>query len=270
MEMINQPEPVFSYTIPYYTSLEGETDELFISVKTYEIYLEALKSDNVIIIYGTLHPIAKDYGEVTTTLFDRNQAIIIIGTKDLEEYTNELLDIAVAQELEKVLLTNKEHFFRFLYSKDTPNTVQIFIDDLQQTLEEIHIAKRLKKIGYRITEREDLLANDILENAVQWSAIRDISPYENEHGLFLLTKLLFLAYVEEKLFQKYKNKLQPHYPRLFIEFDKLFKETRKLNLSTPKGRERALVKIFTKLGYLKYVKKIAIREVELFELSIKM
>jgi hypothetical protein len=266
--LINQPQPVYSFTIPYYTTPEGETDELFISEKTYEKYLQVLKIEKVFIISGTLHPISSDYGEVTATLFDEEKTIIVIGTKDLEEYTNELLDIAIAQELEKILLMNKEDFIRFLYSEDTPDTIQIFIDDMQQTLEEVHIAKRLKKEGYRITDREELLATDILTHAVEWSAIRELSPYENEHGLFLLTKLFFLSYVEEKLFQQYKTQLQRHYPLLFIELEKLLQETKKLNLSTQKGRERALVKVFTKLNHLKYVKKVAIGEIEKFDLQM--
>ncbi|QOY33821.1 hypothetical protein AWH56_013745 [Anaerobacillus isosaccharinicus] len=267
--MINQPDPVYSYTIPYYTSMEGETSELFVSEKTYEKYLEALTKEKLVIINGTLHPISQEYGEVTTTLFDIEKAIIVIGTKDHHEYTNELLDIAIAQELEKIILLEKEHFFRFLYGEDTPNTIQMFIDDLQQTLEEIHIAKRLKKEGYRISQREELLAADILENAVQWSAIRDVSPYENEHGLFLLTKLFFLSHVEETLFQQYKKQLQSHYPLLFVELEKLLKETKKLNLSTLKGREKALVKAFTKLRYLNYVKKVSIKEIGSFCLRMK-
>lgn len=268
--MINQPDPVYSYTIPYYTSTEGETNELFVSEKTYEKYLEALKKEKLLIIKGTLHPISEEYGEVTTTLFDEEKALIVIGTKDHDEYTNELLDIAIAQELEKVLLLEKEHFFRFLYGENTPDTIQMFIDDLQQTLEEIHIAKRLKKEGYRISQREELLAADILENAVQWSAIRDVSPYENEHGLFLLTKLFFLSNVEETLFQHYKKQLQPHYPLLFVEIEKLLKETKKLNLSTLKGRERALIKTFTKLRYLNYVKKVSIKEIDSFYLPMNV
>jgi hypothetical protein len=268
-EMINQPEPVYSYTIPYYISHEGETDELFVSEKTYGKFLQSLETEKVLLISGTLHPISKEYGEVTTTLFDQDKATIVIGTKDYEEYTNELLDIAIAQELEKVILTDKENFSRFLYDEDTPDMTQMFIDDIQQTLEEIHIAKRLKKEGYRITAREQLLATDILANPVQWSAIRDLSPYENEHGLFLLTKLFFLAHVEEPLFQQYKKQLQPHYPLLFVELEKLLKETKKLNLSTLKGREKALVKTFTKLGYLNYVKKVSIKEIELFQLTLE-
>ena len=267
--MLNQPEPVFSFTIPYYISKNEETDELFVSEKTYEKYLEAVKKETIIIINGDLHPISNDYGDVTTTLFDKEKAIIVIGRKDLEEYTNELLDIAIAQELEKILLIEKDRFFRFLYSEDTPDTVQIFIDDMQQTLEEIHIAKRLKKDGYRISEREQLLATDILKNAVQWSAIRDLSPYENEHALFLLTKLFFLSYIEEQLCKQYKKQLQPHYPLLFIEVEKLLKESQKLNLSTMKGREKTLVKIYTKLNYIKYVKKVAIEDIPKFDLPVK-
>ncbi|OIJ09267.1 hypothetical protein BKP35_17175 [Anaerobacillus arseniciselenatis] len=268
--MLNQPEPVFSFTIPYYISEHGETDELFVSEKTYEKYLETLKQENVIIINGNLHPISSDYGEVTTTLFDQEKAVIVIGTKDLEEYTNELLDIAIAQELEKILLIEKQKFYRFLYNEKTPETVQIFIDDFQQTVEEIHIAKRLKKDGYRITEREQLLANDIFKNAMHWSTLRNLMPYENEHALFLLTKLFYLSYIEENLFQQYKKQLQTHYPLLFIEVEKLIKETQKLNFSTMKGREKALTKVFTKLNYLKYVKKVGIEQIGKFNFPVNM
>ncbi|MCT8137292.1 hypothetical protein H1D32_05755 [Anaerobacillus sp. CMMVII] len=68
-------------------------------------------------ISGTLHPISIDFGEITTTLFDKEKATIIIGTKDLIEYTYELLDIAIAQELEKILLLEKKNFFRFYTAK---------------------------------------------------------------------------------------------------------------------------------------------------------
>jgi hypothetical protein len=264
--MINQPEPVFSYTIPYYTSIEGEIDELFVSEKTYEKYLQTVKRDKVILIHGLLHPISSDYGEVITTLLDNSKAIIVVGIKDLEEYTSELLDISIAQELEKILYVNKQEFFRYLYIEDTPDQIKTFIDDIQQTFEEIHIAKRLIKEGYRIHAREDLLAKELLMNAVQFSAIRTLPPYESEHAIFLLSKLIYLSYVDQELFKSYKNQLQPHYPKLFIEADHLLKLIKKINLSTASGREKALVKIFDNLSYTKYVKKITINEIEEFQL----
>lgn len=265
--MINQPEPVFSFTIPFYCSLEGETNELFVSEKTYEKYLNVLqKEKNVMIISGLLHPISQQYGDVTTSLFDLEKVVIIIGIKDLEEYTNELLDISIAQELEKINLLDKQNYFRFLYHENTPELAQIFIDDIQQTLEEIHISKRLIKEGYRITDREQQISLDILQNAVQWSAIKNVSPYENEHGLFLLCKLYFLSYVEKDLFQQYKKQLQRHYPLLFIEVEKLLKLTKKINLTTIKGREKALVKILNSNNYMNYTSKIHIEKIERFTL----
>ncbi len=266
--MINQAQPVYNYTIPYYTSSNGETDELFVSEKTYENYLFAAKNEKVIIIKGPLHPISSKYGAVTSTLFDLEKTIVVIGTQDLQEYTNELLDITIAQELEKVLLIEKTQFFRFLYHQNTPENIQTFIDDIQQTLEEIQIAKRLQKTGYRIIEREEFFANEIFENAVQWRAFRNVSPYENEHTIFLVIKLFFLAYVANNLFQQYKKQLHHHYPQLFVEVEKLLHLTKKLNLSTFKGRERALVKIFTKLNYIKYIKKVTLKEIDLFQLKI--
>lgn len=262
--MINQPEPVFSFTIPYYSSSNGETNELFISEKTYAKYLKVVKNNNVFFIHGEIHPISKDYGDVTTTLFDPQKAIIIIGKKDLEEYTTELLDLAIAQELEKVLQTNKNDFFRFLYGYETPDHTQTFIDDIQQTIEEIHIAKRLIKEGYRIHEREALLAQDILSNASQFQAIKPFSPFENEHGIFLVTKLIFLSYIDEDLYHQFKKQL--HYPRLFTELEKLLQTIKKINLSTTKGREKALMKIFDALKYTKYIKKITITDIQEFKL----
>lgn len=266
--MINQPEPVYSFTIPYYTTPSGDMDELFVSEKTYDKYLITMKKGNTIIIHGSLHPLSSDYGDVTTTLFDQKKAIVVIGAMDLKEYTNELLDIAIAQELEKVLLLNKEDFFHFLYSDATPDTVQIFIDDIQQTLTEIHIAKRLKKENYRIYEREAMLAKEILANAFHFDAIRSISPYENEHALFILTKMIYLAYVDEGLFQQYKKQLKPHYPELLVEVQQLLKTIKKLNLSTTKGRERALIKIFKTLKYEKYLRMVTINDIRVFSLEI--
>ncbi|RXI98623.1 hypothetical protein DS745_20115 [Anaerobacillus alkaliphilus] len=267
--MINQPEPVYSYTIPYYTSSQGDTDEVFVSEKTYAKYLEALKKEQLFIIFGALHPISKEYGDVTTTLVDKEKTIIIIGITDLEEFTSELLDIAIAQELEKVLLMDKEQFIRFLYKEDVEDTIKIFVDDMQQTLEEIHISKRLKKEGYRISEREHLVATDIFENAVQWSSLRTVSPYENEHALFLLTKLYYLAHIDEELLRQYKNHFHKHYPRLLREAENLLHLTKKLNISTQKGREKALTKIFTKLNYLQHVRKMSINELSPFSLAIR-
>jgi hypothetical protein len=266
--MINQPEPVYSFTIPYYTTPNGDTDEIFVSEKTYEKYLMTMKKENTVFIHGLLHPLSSDYGDVTTTLFDQKKAIVVIGTLDLKEYTNELLDIAIAQELEKVLLLNKDEFFHFLYSDATPDTIQIFIDDIQQTLTEIHIAKRLKKENYRIYEREALLAKELLASAFHFDAIRGVSPYENEHALYILTKMIYLAYVDDGLFQQYKKKLKPHYPALLNEVQLLLKMIKKLNLSTTKGRERALMKIFKTLKYEKYLKKIDINDIRAFSLEI--
>lgn len=266
--MINQPDPVYSYTIPYYTSLDGETNELFVSEKTYDKYLQAIKNESLFIIHGMLHPIDSEYGEVTSTLVDKDKSLLIIGTKDFEEYTNELLDIAIAQELEKIVLLEKESFFRFLYQENTPETSKIFIDDLQQTLEEIYIAKRLINQGYRIYEREQLITKDILATASKWSTIKTISPFKNEHSLFLLTKLLFLLYVEETLFSQCKKEIQPYYPLLFVELENVAKLLRKNNLSTMKGRQKALLKIFSKLGYSKFVKKVSIHELGILPLAI--
>lgn len=267
--MINQPDPVYSFTIPYFTTPSGDTDELFVSEKTYEKYLMTMEKENtVIIIHGLLHPLSSEYGDVTTTLFDQKKAIVVIGTMDLKEYTNELLDIAIAQELEKILLLKKEEFFHFLYNDATPDTIQIFIDDIQQTLTEIHIAKRLKKENYRIYEREALLAKELLANAFHFDAIRSVSPYENEHALYILTKMIYLAYVDEGLFQQYKKQFKPHYPQLLVEVQLLLKTIKKLNLSTTKGRERALGKIFKTLKYEKYLKKVDINDIRAFSLEI--
>ncbi len=266
--MINQPEPVYSFTIPYFTTTDGDTDELFVSEKTYEKYLRVLKKESLVIVLGTLHPISKEYGDVTTILVDKEKTIIIIGVQDLSEYTSELLDIAIAQELEKALLMDKESFTRFLYREDISDQMKTFVDDIQQTLEEIHIAKRLKKEGYRIKDREKLVASDIFENAVQWSVLRTMSPYENEHALFLLTKLLFLAHVEPELFREYKSHFQSQYPRLLREVDHLLKLIKKINISTQKGREKALIKVFTELNYLHSLKKISINSLDTLPLPV--
>ncbi|OIJ12464.1 hypothetical protein BKP37_13580 [Anaerobacillus alkalilacustris] len=268
--MINQPEPVFSFTIPYYTSSNGETDELFVSEKTYEKYLLAVTKTKVIVIHGTQHPISSIYGEVTTTLFDNKKSIIVIGTKDLDEYTSELIDIAIAQELEKIVLMDRNEFFRFLYDEATPDPIKIFIDDFQQTVEEIHITKRLKKEGYRIHEREALLAEDILANAIHFTELRNMSPLENEHGVFLLTKLIYLHYSDRSLYQQYKIRLQPNYQRLFIEAEKLLSVIQKMNLSTAKGRERAIDKVFQYLNYKKHVKKITLNNIEEFHVHLRV
>lgn len=267
--MINQPEPVFSFTIPYYTSNNGETDELFVSEKTYVKYLQSMEKLKMNVITGSLHPVSPAYGEVTTTLFDEEKALVIIGTKDQEEYTNELLDISIAQELEKIILYDPNEFFRFLYSSDTPELIQTFIDDIQQTLEEIPLAKRLKKAGYRIGEREQQIAKEIFVNAPRFSKVRHISPYENEQALFLLSKLIFLANVEEKLFSEYKKEVKKYYPLLFSEVDQLLNACKKINLSTAKGRERALTKIFSNLKLTSYIKKINIGDVKKFRSIIE-
>lgn len=266
--MINQPEAVYSFTIPYFTSELGETNELFVSELTYEKYLKAQKKEKTMILFGTLHPLDKHLGEVTSTLIDSEKSIIIIGTKDFAEYTAELLDIAIAQELEKILSTNKQDFFRFLYSENTPELIQLFVDDIQQTIEEIPITKQLIKEGYRVLKRELLLANEILEKPFQYEAIKKLSPYENEHGIFLINKLLFLAYINKELFQTYKQQLFPHYPQLLREVDGLLKTIKKENLSHLKGREKALEKIFAALKMKRYLKKIKLTDIDSFQLNV--
>lgn len=264
--MLEQVEAKYSYTIPYYTNKFRETSEIFVSEKTYETYLTISNTQPFIVIDGSLHPISTELGEVTTTLFDPQKAIIIIGKTDLDEYTNEILDITVAAELEKVKLFNKHSFTHFIYSDKTPELMMQFIDDIQQTLQDIHISKRLISKGYRIHERENEFAKDYLLNAIHFKSIRDISPYQNKEALYLITKLIYLTYVDSDVFLTYKKQLKPNYPALFLEVDKLLKLIQKVNFSHDKGREKALIKIFKHQKLNSYVKKITIKDINEFKI----
>ena len=264
--MLNQHEAVFSYTIPYIATSDFEMDELFVSEKTYEKFLHATKKMPVHLLSGQLHPIAASYGAVTTSLFDTEKAIIIIGIDDLNEYTSELIDITVAAELEKVIQHERDDFYRYLYAETTEDYIKTFIDDAQQTIAEIPIAKRLIKQGYRINKREQLIAKDLLANSYHFKSIRHVSPLQNEQALFLLFKIVYLYFVDEPLFSQYKNELQRYYPSLILHVVTIIKLIKKINISTAKGQQRALNKIFNHYKYEPLVKKIMIDEVEVFRL----
>lgn len=263
--MLEQIDAKYSYTIPYYTTKSLETSELFVSEPTYETFLSLSNKHPFIIIDGSLHPISYELGNITTTLFDEDKAIITVGTLDLEEYTNELLDITLASELEKVALFNKDSFFYYMYGNNTPELKVQFIDDFQQVLLNIHVSKRLISKGYRIHERELEFSKDYLLNAFHFKSIRSQSPYDNGEALFLVTKLIYLSYIDKEVFSIYKSALYQYYPLLFIEVEKILKMLRKMNFSTDNGREKAFLKVIKEINYLPYVKRIEINDIKKFE-----
>ncbi|MBU8905250.1 hypothetical protein [Desertibacillus haloalkaliphilus] len=266
--MLNQPQAVFSYTIPYFISNDGESIELFVSEKTYEKYLQVQSAFKMTIISGDIHPLGRDLGLVTTTLFDADQAILIIGTKDIADYSNELLDISIATELERILQFDPNRFFHYLYSDQTPEHIQMFIDDIQQTLEDIAISKRLAKAGYRIDQREEEMMESIVANADAFHYLKKEDPIENKDAQYVLMKLFFVYHFDKTLYKSYKQKLHGIYPRLFIEHEQLQKQIQKFNLSTEKGQARALDKLFQTLGYQRFVQKITVADVPKWELPV--
>ncbi|MGO4890075.1 hypothetical protein ACJ2A9_20200 [Anaerobacillus sp. MEB173] len=264
--MLNQPQPVFSYTIPYYVTNYGESLELFISEKTYESFLQAQAKLPITIISGNLHPIAATYGEATSTLFDSHRAIIIAGTKDIKEYSNEIMDMAIATELERIHLFDREKFKRYLYLHQTPELIKVFIDDLQQTLEDIVIGKRLIRKSYRIIQREAEIMNDILKTPTTLPSLKKVSPYNHELGLYLLNKMFYLYHVDETNYKKYKALLQPYYGRLFVELEQLLKTTKKMKFTSPQHRQKIAEKIFKNLEYDQYVTAVHLNAIANWEL----
>lgn len=268
--MLEQVDAKYSYTIPYYTSKSRETSELFISEQTYETFLSLTNQFPFMFIDGSLHPFSEKLGEITTTLFDKDKALIIVGTLDLEEYTNEILDMTLASELEKIAVFQKETFFYYIYANNTPELKSQFIDDFQQMLLNVYVTKRLITKGYRIHERELQFSKDYLQNAFHFKSIRTQSPFENREALFLVTKLVYLSYVDQDVFTKYKKALYPNYPLLFIEVEKLIKLISKINLSNDKGRQKAFSKVMKYLNYFQYVKKITLNNIEPFKIFGEM
>lgn len=264
--MLNQPQPVFSYTIPYYTSENGESNELFVSEPTYESFLKAQKKMPLYVISGSLHPVSEEYGQVTSTLFDKQQSIIVIGTKDIAEYTNEIMDINIAGEIERILLFEEETFIRYLYDEQTPEYIQIFIDDIQQALDDIAIGKQLIKKKYRIILREEEIMEEVVNHAQQLEKLKKIDPYKRTESLFLLNKLFCLYHLDRSLYKKYKQKLHPHCPRLFTEHEILQKAIKKVNLSTNTGRQKAAEKIFKELKYDQYIRTVTLSEIPVWKL----
>ncbi|WP_096202632.1 hypothetical protein [Bacillus sp. FJAT-45350] len=264
--MLNQPQPVFSYTIPYYISEIGESIEMFVSEKTYELYLASQKNYPLVIISGSLHPFGEEFGGTTTTLFDKEKAILCIGLLDLQQLSNELIDIAIATELEKIATFKQEEFLYMLYTEDTPEYVQTFIDDLQHTITSIPIAKRLEKKGYRILEREEVVMKDLAANELALKELRTNEPLKNSTGLFLLDRLLFIYQLDKKRYQIWKNQLKNYWPEVFIQLEELQQEIKKMNLSTYKGQRRAINKLIKKVGYDLYTKEVDLKEIEKWEL----
>ncbi|WP_026671676.1 hypothetical protein [Alkalihalobacterium bogoriense] len=265
--MLNQPQFVFSFTIPYYSSVDGESIELFVSEKTYEFYLFAQQHYPLTVIHGDLHPHGPSYGEATDVLFDKEKALLIIGSKDIKEYSNEIIDISVAYHLQRILHFEKATFVYYTYSEQTPGNIQQFIDDIQHILESIPIYKFLIKKGYRIAEREQQILQDGLKSKHLLAHWKSIHPLENEKTEFLFSKLVFTNYVCNDVFIMYKKELNPIYPRLFSEFDQFQKQIRKYNFSTKSGQQKALQRIFRYLKYESYLTPITINDIPKWQLN---
>ena len=264
--MLNQPQFIFSYTIPYYITEDGESIELFVSEKTYELYLAAQKNYPFTIVSGNLHPLGSDEGEITVTLFDKFRAIIIIGTKDIKELSNELIDIAIATELERINLFEPTSFQYSLYLENTPLHKKVFIDDIQHTLENIYISKRLIQKGYRIIERENETLNNIVQNKPLLQSFKILQPTVDLNGLFILNKLFYIFFLDKEVYKHWKKEIHPFCPQLFNELETLFKEIKKLNITTVKGRQKAFKKLTSKMGYNSYIKLIKIEHISDWEL----
>lgn len=267
--MLNQPQFVFSYTIPYYSSVDGESIELFVSEKTYEFYLFAQKHYPLTVIHGDLHPNGPSFGEATDVLFDQEKAILIIGSKDIKEYSNEIIDISVAYHLQRILHFDNSTFVYYTYSEETPGNIQQFIDDIQQTVESIPLYKFLIKHGYRVAEREQHILQDGIKSKPLLAHWKSVHPLENEKTEFLFIKLVFTSYVCKEVFTSYKKELNSIYPRLFNEFDQFQKQIRKYNFSTKSGQQRALQRIFRYLKYDSYITPITIDDIPLWQLNYK-
>ncbi|WP_078555543.1 hypothetical protein [Bacillus alkalicellulosilyticus] len=267
--MLNQPQFVYSYTIPYYINEHGESLEQFVSEKTYDLFLAAQTHMNntLFVIHGDLHPHGPQYGEVTDVLFDRDKVLLILGTKDLVEYTNEILDISIAHELVKITRFSANEFFHFTYRSSTPESIQVFVDDFQHVIKSISISKHLNKHGYRIEEREQQFFKDLIANKQSLSF--DDNVYNDERFIFIVSRLLYLKYINSDMFSSIKQQLHTTLPMLFIYVHEIDNCIKKYNLSTNKGQQKALLRLFQEKNIQKEIVLLKIDDVPHFTINIQ-